>query len=43
MTAGSSHPVLCDSVRGWDGRGGGRERIYVYLRLIHVDTWQKPT
>ena len=37
---------LCDSLE-WDGLGGGRrfkrERIYVYLRLIYVDIWQKPT
>ena len=22
---------------------GGRGRTYVYLRLMHVDVWQKPT
>ena len=22
---GSSHPVLCDNLEGWDGVGGGRE------------------
>jgi len=31
----------------WGGRGmGGRlreKRPYAYLRLIHVDVWQKPT
>jgi len=31
---------------GWGRRGGGkfkREGTYVYLWLIHVDVWQKPT
>ena len=32
--------VLCDDLEGWDGRWGGRrlrkERIWVYLWLIHV-------
>ena len=32
---------------GWDGVGGGREvqegGTHVYLWLIHVDGWQKPT
>ena len=23
--AGSSNPVLCDKLEGWDGVGGGRE------------------
>ena len=23
--AGSSNPVLCDKLEGWDGAGGGRE------------------
>ena len=30
----------------WGGGVGGRlkrEGIYVHLRLIHVDAWQKPT
>jgi len=39
--------VLCDNLEVGDGLGGGRrfkrERIYVYLRLIYVDIWQKPT
>ena len=43
--------MLCDNLEGWDGvRWGGRlrgrfktEKTYVYLRLIHVDVWQKPT
>ena len=36
-----SSPALCDGPEEW-GRvqeGGG----YVYLRLTHVDVWQKPT
>ena len=37
--------MLCDSLEGWDGVGGGREvqegGDYVYLWLIHVDGWQK--
>ena len=32
---------------GWDGVGGRRrfkrKGTYVYLWLIHVDVWQKPT
>ena len=40
-------PVLHDNLEGWDGVGGGgsfmREGTYVYLRLIHVAVWQKPT
>ena len=40
-------PVLCDNLEGWDGVGEGRrlkrEGTYVYLWLIHVDIWQKPT
>ena len=36
---------LCDNLEGWDGVGGRfkREGTYVYLWLIHVDVWQKPT
>ena len=38
---------LCDYLEGWNGMGGGREAheggTYVYLWLIHVDVWQKPT
>ena len=47
--AGSSNQVLCDNLEGggWGGVGGGREAqregTYVYLWLIHVDAWQKPT
>ena len=39
--------MLCDNLEGRDGVGGGREAqeggYYVYLWLIHVDGWQKPT
>ena len=42
---GNSKTVLCDNLAGCDGMEvGGRfkkERIYVYLMLIHVDVWQK--
>lgn len=36
--------VLCDHLEGW-GIGGKfqRERIYVYLWLIHIVVWQKST
>ena len=38
---------LCDNLDGWDGIGGGKEvqeeGTYVYLWLIHVDVWKKPT
>ena len=44
---GSSNRVLYDNLVGWDGVGHGREiqegGAYVYLWLIHVDIWQKPT
>ena len=44
---GDPKPVLCNNAEGWDGRevGGGfkREKMHVYLWLIHVDIWQKPT
>ena len=37
--------VLCINLEGWDGEGDEREvqreRIYVYLWLIHVEVWQK--
>ena len=36
---GSSIPVLCDNLEGWDGEGDWRERTYIYLWLI--DIWQK--
>ena len=38
--------VLCDYMVGWGGmsEGGSREReTYVYLWLIRVDVWPKPT
>ena len=39
--------VLCDKLEGWAGVGGEREvqkrGAYVYLGLIHVVVWQKPT
>ena len=43
--SGSSNPVLCDNLVRWDGVGGRlkKERTYVYLWLIHLDVWQKPT
>ena len=37
--------MLCDNLEGWDG-GGGRfkkEGTYVYLWLIQVVVWRKPT
>ena len=34
---------LCNNPEGWDGVGGGSKGTYVYLRLIHVDVWQRPT
>ena len=39
--------MLCDNrggELGWEVEGGSRGRgTYVYLWLIHVDVWQKPT
>ena len=38
--------MLYDGLEGSDGGWGGRlkrEDIYVYLWLIHVFVWQKPT
>jgi len=36
--------VLCDNLEGWEvGRRFKREGTYVYLWLIYVDVWQKPT
>ena len=26
--------MLCDSLEGWDGVGGGREGIYAYLSFM---------
>ena len=40
--------MLCDNLERWDGVGGGKE-IHEgggkckYIRLIHVDVWQKPS
>ena len=40
-------PGLCNNLERWDGgrrEGGSRGRgTYIYLWLIHVDGWQKPT
>ena len=41
--AGSSKPVLCDDLDGWNGEMGGSRGTYVYLWLIHVDVWKKST
>ena len=47
MCIGRSNQVLCDNLEGWHGVGDGREvqegGTYVYLGLIHIDVWQKPT
>ena len=41
------NPALCDILEGWDAGGMGgrlkRQGIYVYLWLIHIVEWQKPT
>ena len=38
------YPVLCDNLEGWEVGGRfKREGTYIYLWLIHVDGWQKPT
>ena len=38
--------MLCGDLEGWDG-GAGREakrdRIYIYIKLIHLAVQQKPT
>ena len=37
-------PKLWDNLEGWEVGGKlKREGTYVYLWLIHVDVWQKPT
>ena len=42
--ARSSNQVLCDNLEEWEvGRRSKGEETYVYLWLIHVDVWQKPT
>ena len=41
---GSSHPVLCDYLEGWEVGGRSmREGTYVHLWLIYVDVRQRPT
>ena len=37
--------MLCDNLEELEGVGGRfkREWTYVYLWLIHVDIWQKPS
>jgi len=44
---GNPKLVLCDDLEGWDEEGCERvaleEEMYVYLWLIHVDVWQKPS
>ena len=43
MTQGAQTGTLCQP-RGWEvGERFRREAAYVYLRLIHVGAWQKPT
>ena len=43
MTQGAQ-TGLCDNLDGWEvGERFKREGAYVYLWLIHVDVWQKPT
>ena len=36
---------LCDNLEGWDGvrERTENEGTHVYLWLMHVDVWQKPT
>ena len=46
MTQGTQTRA-CNNLEGWDGEEGGREvqeeGTCVFLRLIYVDVWQKPT
>ena len=36
--------MVCDNLEGWEAGGRfKREGMYVYLQLIHVIVWQKPT
>ena len=37
---GSSNPMLCEYLEGWDEVGGG---THICPWLIRVDVWQKPT
>ena len=43
---GSSNPVLCDNLEGWDGVGGGREvQEGGGIQILMADScwlWQKP-
>ena len=40
----SSNLVFCDNLEWWEvGRRFKRMGMCVYLWLIHVDVWQKPT
>ena len=45
--AGHSQVELSDNPEGYDGEGDGRGiqdgGTHVYLWLIHVDVWQKPS
>ena len=41
--AGSSNLMLWDNLERWDWVEDGKDKIYVYLWLIHVAVWQKPT
>ena len=42
---GCSGLVHWDDLEGWGGRWGGGSgwRMRVYLWLIHMNAWQKPT
>ena len=41
---GELKPGLCNNLEGWEADGRyKREGTCVYLWLIHVDVWQKPT
>ena len=35
--------LYCYNLEGWDGERFKSEGTYVYLWLIYVDVWQKPT
>ena len=38
--AGSSNPMLWDSLEGWDGVGGGREAQKTgHIRIPTADSW----
>ena len=42
-----AQPSACNNLEGWVGVGSGGnfkwEGAYVYLWLIHITVWQKPT